>query len=382
MSVSNIQVPSLISAVYDPMFYMNDSTYSDETNFRYRYDIHDKDGLIITKYVLPFPSTYGRIDVSPILKPFLSYDFNYDITGCTSCSNSIIQYDTYIGYSALIHNLTPASTGIKYCINATDDNFNFEDFIMDGDGRFLTNSPKTINVYKDDYYTLSYLNGIFNTYVSYAYRLLITYSGRTEYITLEDYEYYPGSSLVDVGPMLKCVGVGPKNLGITDESYTVCLVDSGSTIMSEIITFNLIDETNRYGEYQLAFLNRLGAFSYFTFTMKQLKDVRIERNNYEKNKYSLDDDGLWSYDQRSGGLTTYSNSTQIEYTFNSQPLDQETYDFMEELFTSPMVYWIRDGVPVPITITDTTWSNKKKINDKVIFFSLKAVESYSKKVML
>lgn len=377
MALTILQSPSTISTTFNPIHYLVSSDYAEETNFRYIYNIHTINDISV-KYTLPYPLTYGKIDIHKILKPYLKYDFEYSVTGSTATSESIIQYDNHIGYSSTIHNMTPLTTGVKYVINATDEDFDPTDFIMNGSGRFLTNSPTTINLYKNDYYTLNYLNGNFTEYISYANKLAISYTGSTSYITLSDYLHTP-TGLESVGEMLQIVGVGPKNLNITGGTYSVWLVNSSNTKMSEVITFN-IKEYGKFGGNQIAFLNRLGGFSYFTFTGKQYTNTKLERFNYLKNKYDLDGTE-WVKVDNVGGYTNYSNHVETEYIFNSDYIDQPTFDFMEELFTSPAVYWITDEVK-PIVITDTDWFNKKKINEKVISFSIKAVDAYNKKVKI
>jgi len=379
MSLTILQTPNLISPSFNNIHYLVESQYGDSENFRYKYDIHTKDGIVNTKYVLPYPGKYGKIDISKMLIPYMSFDFNPTISGSVSTNNSIIQYDTYIGYSSIIYNKSSDETGRRYVINATDENFNVDDFIMIGNGRFLTNTPKTINVYKNDYYTLNYLNGNFGDYISYAAKLAVSQNGSVSYVNLSDYEFTPNSGLTSVGEMVKIVGVGPKNLNITSGDYSIWLTNSDNIRTSEVINFK-IKEYSKYGYKQVAFLNRLGGFSYFTFIGKSYKELSVERHNYLKNVYGLNNDS-WTKDEKLGMITNYDTKVETEYTFNSDYIDQSTFDFMEELFTSPMVYLI-DDEPIQIIISDTDWFNKKKVYDKSISFSVKAIDANNKKVKL
>lgn len=152
------------------------------------------------------------------------------------------------------------------------------------------------------------------------------------------------------------------------QSYTIKLKNDGS-VVSEPITFNLIKNDYKYPRHQLAFLNRLGSYSYFTFTGKMEEQTKVERKTFLKNNV---DEKQYK--------TIYSIDVDNEYIFNSGYINQSMFDYLEELFTSPKVYLINETESIPIVITDTTWYNKKKINEKEISFSIKAKLSNKKTI--
>lgn len=408
MAITLLQQPILISPVYNPMFYLTSSNYSSETGFKYSYDLYDSDGVVAGKKVLPFPNDYGRMDVSTLLRNFLTDNLRFDITGSTQTFNSIKVYDLFIGHTGSTHTLTPATSGRKYVFNGVfNQDESIRDYMLNNQLRkFLTNSPYTINVRLTDYYTLSCLNGYFGVqggyhYYSHYYYILVSiyYSNGTSierYILNPNYYFNP-VGLVDVDKMYQTMGVGPMNLTNlynydTDEYETGQFIHSGVTHysirafdldyysdLSKTYTFVIDKEIRKYEPQQVCFLNRLGNFSYFTFTGKSNQVTKANRDQYLQNRYKLVDDEYVT-DSSFGGLTTYSVDVDSEYTFSSDFIDQPTFDFMEELFTSPSVYWLKNNKAYPIVITDTEWSNKKKINDKEIQFQIKVKLSNKKRI--
>jgi len=152
------------------------------------------------------------------------------------------------------------------------------------------------------------------------------------------------------------------------QTYTIKLKNNGS-VVSEAINFKLLKDDYKYPRYQVAFLNRLGSYSYFTFTGRLVEETKVERKTFMKNN---SDDNVYK--------TIYNIDVDKEYIFNSDYIDQSTFDFMEELFTSPKLYLIKEDKSIPMVITDTTWYNKKKINEKEIRFSIKVKLSNKKTI--
>jgi hypothetical protein len=228
---------------------------------------------------------------------------------------------------------------------------------------------------------------VFNTTSTKHYRIENT-----------DYNYSPSVSLQSVDQMIKTVGVGPLNINLTtvydlDASgntlgniitsstlyYDVYSTDDSSNQTSQKYRFNVNLNQGRYSQNQIAFLNRLGNFSYYTFTCKTLKSTKQSKSSYNKNPYYLNGN-TWITDNLQKGKTSYKNDVTTSYTFQSDYLtDQSLLDFLEEMFTSPEIYLLGTTV-IPLEITDTEWSNGNVRNDKVVLFNIKCESSNSIKI--
>ena len=413
MATTTIQTPNLIQPVYNPIIFQVQSNFSTETGFKYVFEIHDKDGIISTKRVFPFPNEDGRIDVSMFVREGLSYDKTYKNTGIYSVGNSLKVYNLYIGEDSSVPQ-TPSSTGRRWCFNGvfnrkgTAENFNWLEYIMTSvnEGKFLTNSPTNVDVYLSDYYSLNFFNGQFMlgspfgaSFVSdvkyIGFRTFDKETGNpssTYVYTNPDQGYSPPSGLNNVDDQLKGVGVGPRQLNSTPYTiiasgsypadpnlineththYEVWGMNDSLQQTSQRWTFNILTEQPKYTKHQITFLNRLGGWSYFTFDQKTFEETKIKKDSFKQQNYYEVGTNTWgtTFDRR--GESIFNVEVEKEITFNSRFIDQPTFDFMEELLTSPAVYLLDETLgAVPLIITDSNWFNLKKENQKEIRFSIK-----------
>lgn len=409
MAITTLQTPELISPVYNNMYFLCSSNYSLETGFKYVFILENLDGIIADKKVLPYPNTLGSMDVSTLLRNFLNNNLSFNITGITNSTESIYQYKVSIGHTGSTHTQTPVDQGIRYAINSVDnDDIDIQEYIMKTGttGKFLTNSP-SVKIYDTDYYTLSYLNGVFNGYISDVNEVWYKVYYKNGDIGLyyfevpDGYLHTPTISVIEnVDKMYRHIPVGVKNIQQmvlldyydSDEPitldfsfeklvkyYEVWTADDSSQRTSDIFRFDINTDNTKYERIQLAFLNRWGNYSYITLIGKNEETTKVNRSSYLRNPVYLINNKLVE-DKSKGGLTTYSVDTETEYLFSSGYLDQSTYDYCDELFTSPAIFWLKDGVPIPLVITDTTWVNRKKLNDKEIQFNIKVKLSNKKRI--
>jgi hypothetical protein len=198
--------------------------------------------------------------------------------------------------------------------------------------------------------------------------------------------------------MVKVVGVGPMNLNAStlyntgtssNETgtfihtgttyYEVWATNSSAVATSSVYTFRVIQQDGRYSQNQLAFLNRLGQFSYLTFVGKTTENTKQEVSTFLKNRYYLNGT-TWDTDISRRGTNVYNSVVNTEYTFVSDYITQSEYDLAEQLFTSPDVYWLKLGQAIPLVVLDTDWSNRKITNDKLINFTIKCGLANRKKI--
>jgi len=400
MAITLKQEPDFISLGFQPEFYLCDSTYATEIGFKYVFIIENKDGQVLNKKVWPFPDYYGRIDISNTLYNYLDTTLLFDTTGNTHTQDTLIQYKVSIGHTGSTNTYSPTSQGVKYLLHGADLDFGYEDYIFStpGDKYFLTHQPLTTEVNLTDYYTLTGLVGSFGyAKNSYWHRTFIDvyYSDGSERnfsMLCDGYNYNPNiTTSSDVDTMCQTTGVGPVNLNnsilydidnslyITGEtiihtgttSYRVWIGGNSATRYSQYYTFNLNHIDNKYTLEQICFLNRLGNYSYFTFRGKTRVHLPKENDSFIKNRYGYDSDYNWVTDSSKRGKTIYNANVNTEVTFVSDYIDQDWFDFMEELYTSPDVYWIKDGKAISMNVIDNDWEVKRKENDKLINFSIK-----------
>jgi hypothetical protein len=127
----------------------------------------------------------------------------------------------------------------------------------------------------------------------------------------------------------------------TIASYTVNIFTGGSAY-SEDVTFN-IDHSCADNHTRIKFLNRLGAFEYFTFKGYKDRSIGIRKNYYQQvlsDGFSVNEGGdrVLDIDSRSG------------FTVYSQMLKQSDRVWLEEMLEGFEAFVEEDGVYIPIKV--------------------------------
>lgn len=186
----------------------------------------------------------------------------------------------------------------------------------------------------------------------------------------------------------KFTGVGPRNLGITDSNtkfYDVSFTETPAINgrITEVKTYSIIPDSCREFEVvRLTFLNKLGGYDYWNFTLVSKYKSNIERTTIrEKMDYD--------YQMGDRGEKITGDSIEEEWEINTDWLTDDEAIFMRELVESPDVYLVmQDGKDlsgtlnrsgnyvIPIIITSNSYDYKSTLNDTQIQYTIKFVKSY------
>lgn len=152
--------------------------------------------------------------------------------------------------------------------------------------------------------------------------------------------------------------------------------------ISEVFTFNVVPYCTRSQNQHLPlmFLNRYGHYDYYTMQFNRYQGISIDRQSYK----SLNID--WGSanpikTQYSRGLTD-SEVVMVETVIvNSGFVNQATFEWLEELYTSNLVYEIQtDGGLYPVNILNTEF--EKKIQGNRTIYNLELQYVYSNNIKL
>jgi len=164
---------------------------------------------------------------------------------------------------------------------------------------------------------------------------------------------------------LQVFNVAPSLIGGLNASttYYTVQINGGS-----IYTFTLTCESI-YTNYTIHFLNKYGGFESRDFSKVSRKAVNIARADFGKLPYTVDASGNVSYQNSNNVLnqtrSVYSSQYKETMTLNTDILTDEEYQWLGELFLSPLVYIQLDGYFVSIAITQNNYEYRKRVNDKL-----------------
>lgn len=379
------------------------SNNSGNCNFRYICDVYVNGIKVFSDKLFPDPSTgYGFFQLSRVLQDYMKTYFqaSTDSNVITFASDASApsasinvsckfgeEYDSSLTCTGTVLQYANLSTSATFSVYEAA--FDYEDFptydytkylmgtASNQTTKFLTNSPREVELTYNDSYSLDFLT---SQTINANYRL---------YYTI----YYKDSTIGGSYILSGSLGsrkryrlqVGPYDINKyydaavinQDVDYYTVQLKYNTTPVSEIFTFRLKDPkdfTTRFG-----FVGLLGGLEHFTFFHRNRKTLDIQRQTYEKvlqQNYANN----WSYKVGDRGTTTYkvmAQETHAVGTFCSR----ENSEWLYEMWLSPDVWtYQRPEIINFVVVLDGDWNNPQP-SDKVYLYvegehSIEAGESY------
>ena len=133
---------------------------------------------------------------------------------------------------------------------------------------------------------------------------------------------------------------------------------------TKTIMFEIDDCENTYTDFELHYLNRKGGYDSFTFSGKSNQTTNITKNFAKYNTRTIGASSIThnTYAQRKRAFHT---SLKDNYKLNSRLLKDFEVTALEDLFSSPEVYWKYDTNFVSVNVTGNTFEHAKSENGKV-----------------
>lgn len=270
------------------------------------------------------------------------------------CINGVWQYDGVTGSYDELNSFKIATTGDKY---------------------FLTNNRNIRNVGVGDSY---YLSG-FTTYSGSNRIRIRTYRSSDATGSPQQDLYLPitiNANRFDIPcgvPNLLASSSWEDQFSIsrtltidsTINSYDISLTYFG-TSYSEFVKFS-VDHSCSTNHTRIKFLNRLGAFEYFTFKGYKDRSITIRKNYYQQN---LDD----GYSIGSGGDRVLDIDSRTKFEVYSQPMKQADRIWLEELLEGYECF-VEEGsnyIPIKVRAGET-----KIIDEGADLMTIKLVYEYA-----
>lgn len=147
--------------------------------------------------------------------------------------------------------------------------------------------------------------------------------------------------------------------------YDVSL--SGNNQQSKV-RFYIDAKCSKYTPIRLHWLNRLGGFDSMNFSMKSIEDTDIKRSTYLQEEHNFTGTN-WEYNSESRGTTDYHISTQDKLTVNTDYLTEEESAWMNDLFTSPVIYQEVNNELIAMSGKPKRISKQTSLNDKLMQYT-------------
>ena len=133
---------------------------------------------------------------------------------------------------------------------------------------------------------------------------------------------------------------------------------------TKTIMFEIDDCENTYTDFELHWLNRKGGYDSFTFSGKSNQTTSINKNFAKYNTRTIGASSIThnTYAQRKRAFHTGLSDS---YRLNSRLLKDFEVKGLEDLFSSPEVYWKYDENFVSVNVTNNTFEHAKSENGQV-----------------
>ena len=259
--------------------------------------------------------------------------------------------------------------------------------------QWLTNMPTRVKTRAGEYQTAAILASDFRGAVSTSLRYRITFyeadgtqisTANITRLTIGMANFVATKSAVNAGVLYQFIPVGYQNL--EDQSfntsirpssqanlayYTINIFDNSGDYITKTYRFDIAD-CSKYTPIQLAWVNALGAWDYYTFELASIESLNIKRDTITTNYGNWNAAANFSYGQYERGEMVTKIEANKEYTINSDWLDDEYFIWLQELLMSKEVYYCNsDGVFNPIILTDNSYEIKSQLNKKLNSLTLK-----------
>jgi len=134
--------------------------------------------------------------------------------------------------------------------------------------------------------------------------------------------------------------------------------------VTKTIMFEIDDCENTYTDFELHYLNRKGGYDSFTFSGKSNQTTSINKNFAKYNTRTIGVSSIThnTYAQRKRAFHTGLSDS---YRLNSRLLKDFEVKGLEDLFSSPEVYWKYDDNFVSVNVTNNTFEHAKSENGQV-----------------
>jgi len=392
VSVTYIQQPDVYTSGFDPLIFLASSNQSLQTNFRYRVNINDENGNVISVFRIPPYYSDGTVlfDAHLTIENYLSYDILNLINGTVGFQtgiNTFCKFTINIAeeYGTPINSYASATSQVIYAINSAQ---NYLDMINNPiydrvwfaagvqAATWLTNQPSTIKIRTGDSYELGFIAG--SQFGSPDHLRVKTYDVSGNLLKSSEFDNSQKANTTDDQRFLSVL-VGADNINdwavsagsaqplIADNVsyYEISLESSLDVTVSNVLTFEIDRDCTRDNTYQRLFwLNPLGRFDAFNFTQMKTDSITTEKSTYGKVK-GVRTSSSFVFNTYQNERSTFFAKSKQRYTLRSGFVNTETATWLKELIQSPLVYMIIDNQFVGVNLITNSYTAQTTLQEKL-----------------
>jgi hypothetical protein len=366
MAITVNSTPALHSAAYNQIVFDVSSNNTANAGFNFLIDVYCG-GVRVNRQLYPKQPGTNKllVDLSPVIKNFVQYDFLNASAFFSYNNNSKAEYyvqfgEAYTDASGILQlypDLTRSpGSGSRFAYNAV---FDFEDFSKNrfeqldvASGFVLQDTNMKSYCGPNQLKTLTF----FSPTLQINVRVRQYDSAGTLLATNNQILSYSGTTYVyNINPKL-ITGFG---LDANTAYYTteLCTGSGLSLVVHATYTIYVDNECSKYETYRLHWLNQYGGWEAFNFKKVSRQSIQVNRNQYRKMlpiNYN-------TYDRLK---TNYNTEIVDNIAVTSDWVSDTEAIGLRELFSSPVIWLERAANDfVAVQVTETNYETKSYLNN-------------------
>jgi hypothetical protein len=375
MAITIYDEPQLIAPAGNPLVFTFSSDQTAQPNFSFIVEVYIDGQLRLTQEVFRQFNTLGRIDVceavqSVVANPEITTAIEYNAT------NSMVEYyiKVYEKYGSTPTIQDDDTSATLLAFNGALEyrewvNFNYDDYDpwQTNYAKFLTYFPRSKRALcgMEENFYLGYFE---QTGVQTATLVVNLFDITGNNIAFGSYNITESEFVIlNVGPQVIIDNTAINQVDFDDCYYYTVYVEL-TDIATETFTIYMDLDCKRYDTYRLHWLNKLGSFDSFTFSLVSTEAANVQSYGYQR------DPGVWdgtsyTYPLYAGQAINFAKTKTETLTLNSDWINQDIQQWLvKSLYDSPLVYLERENGTEfePVKVTNSNYTLKQRRRDGLI----------------
>lgn len=375
MAITIYDEPQLIAPAGNPLVFTFSSDQTAQPNFSFIVEVYIDGQLRLTQEVFRQFNTLGRIDVceavqSVVANPEITTAIEYNAT------NSMVEYyiKAYEKYGSTPTIQDDDTSATLLAFNGALEyrewvNFNYDDYDpwQTNFAKFLTYFPRSKRALcgMEENFYLGYFE---QTGAQTATLVVNLFDINGSNIAFGSYNITESEFVIlNVGPQVIIDNTAINQVDFDDCYYYTVYVEL-TDIATETFTIYMDLDCKRYDTYRLHWLNKLGSFDSFTFSLVSTEAANVQSYGYQRDP-GVWDDTSYTYPLYAGQAINFAKTKTETLTLNSDWINQDIQQWLvKSLYDSPLVYLERENGTEfePVKVTNSNYTLKQRRRDGLI----------------
>ena len=375
MAITIYDEPQLIAPAGNPLVFTFSSDQTAQPNFSFIVEVYIDGQLRLTQEVFRQFNTLGRIDVceavqSVVANPEITTAIEYNAT------NSMVEYyiKVYEKYGSTPTIQDDDTSATLLAFNGALEyrewvNFNYDDYDpwQTNFAKFLTYFPRSKRALcgMEENFYLGYFE---QTGAQTATLVVNLFDISGNNIAFGSYNITESEFVIlNVGPQVIIDNTAINQVDFDDCYYYTVYVEL-TDIATETFTIYMDLDCKRYDTYRLHWLNKLGSFDSFTFSLVSTEAANVQSYGYQRDP-GVWDDTSYTYPLYAGQAINFAKTKTETLTLNSDWINQDIQQWLvKSLYDSPLVYLERENGTEfePVKVTNSNYTLRQRRRDGLI----------------